>query len=343
MRMLDLMILGDNHIFFYFFLLILLGCSSSDRRLLVKSTGEAQGSYYHIQYLSENNIDYKNQIDSILLEIDSSLSIYREYSLIYKLNKGSVIRTDSFFNTVYYAAKKVYLESEGNFDCTVSPLMKYWGFYKDMSQKTSVKDSLFFKGMSDYIGFNKINFIEDSLFIPKGMSLDFNAIAQGYTVDIISRFLDQKGCLDYLVEVGGEVLAKGKNADGKTWKVGIDKPVNDIDYQDRFMLILNLDNKALATSGNYRNFYERDGVKYSHVMNPLTCLPSRNKLLSVSVVHESCMFADAYATAFMVMGLNKSKVFLENNSSIEAYFIYTNDVGDWETFISSSLKDMVVN
>ena len=196
----------------YFVFVLLLGCSSSDNRILVKNSGDAQGSFYHIQYLSVAGINYKTQIDSILLEIDSSLSIYKEYSLISQLNKGTNQKTDALFNEVFHAAKQVYQETEGNFDCSVYPLVKAWGFYKDNHVDSLVIDSLKFRNILQFVGFDKIKLIKDSLILPKGMRLDFNAIAQGYTVDVIAQFLQAQGNSDYLIEVGGEVLAKGKNA-----------------------------------------------------------------------------------------------------------------------------------
>jgi thiamine biosynthesis lipoprotein len=328
----------------YFFFVLLLGCSSSDNRILVKNSGEAQGSFYHIQYLSEDGISYKTQIDSILLEIDSSLSIYKEYSLITQLNKGANIKTDALFNEVYHAAMQVYKETEGNFDCSVYPLVKAWGFYKDNQLVDSIIiDSLKFRNILQFIGFDKISLIADSLVLPKGMSLDFNSIAQGYTVDVIAQFLKSKGDSNYLVEVGGELLAKGRNADGDIWRVGVDKPTDSIDSNERFLFILDLENKALATSGNYRKFYEKDGVKYAHTINPFTAFPAQNRLLSVTVIHDNCMLADAYATAFMVMGIRKSKQFAKLHPEIEVYLVYTSKDGSWKSFISPTMQKRIIN
>ena len=183
----------------------------------------------------------------------------------------------------------------------------------------------------------------DSLILPKGMRLDFNAIAQGYTVDVIAQFLQAKGYSNYLIEVGGELLAKGKNADGNIWRVGVDKPSENINKNERFQFILDLEDKALATSGNYRKFYEKDGVKYAHTINPFTGYPAQNRLLSVTVIHDNCMLADAYATAFMVMGVKKSKQFVKSHPEIEIYLVYSNKNGEWDTFISANLKKRIVN
>ena len=327
----------------YFVFILLLGCSSSDNRILVKNSGQAQGSFYHIKYLSEDGISYKTQIDSILLEVDSSLSIYKEYSLITQLNKGANIKTDALFNEVYHAAMQVYKETEGNFDCSVYPLVKAWGFYDNQLVDSIIIDSLKFRNILQFVGFDKISLIDDSLVLPKGMSLDFNSIAQGYTVDVIAQFLESKGDSNYLVEVGGELLAKGRNADGNIWRVGVDKPTDSIDSYERFLFIIDLENKALATSGNYRKFYEKDGIKYSHTINPFTAFPAQNRLLSVTVIHDNCMLADAYATAFMVMGIKKSKQFVKVHPEIEVYLVYTGKDGAWKSFISPTMQKRIIN
>lgn len=328
---------------FFVFIIILYSCSPSDNRILVRNSGEAQGSYFHIQYLSNNGENYKSQIDSIFLEIDSSLSIYKDYSLISKLNKGKEIRTDVLFNTVFIAAKKVYLESQGHFDCSVSPLVNAWGFYKDKLGDSLIVDSLRFKNLLPYVGFNRIRLIADSLVLPKGMSIDFNSIAQGFTVDVIAKFLQSRNIKNYLVEVGGELLSKGRNADGDIWRVGVDKPSKDIDLNGRFQFILDLENKALATSGNYRKFYKKYGVKYSHTINPFSGFPAENRLLSATVIHDNCMLADAYSTAFMVMGVKKSKLFALEHPELEIYLVYTARDGSWKTYISSDMKKRIIN
>ena len=247
-----------------YILFLFLSCSSPDNIILVSNSGEAQGTYYHIKYLSAAAEDYHLQIDSILQKIDSSLSIYKEYSLISRLNKGESIRTDTFFNAVFLASKKVFLETKGSFDCSVFPLVNEWGFYYDDIGDPLVIDSAKIIDALHNVGFHKIQLIGDSLVMPQNMSLDFNALAQGFTVDLIARFLDKKNIGDYMIELGGEVLTKGKNDEGNIWRIGIDKPLKDIDVKQRFQFILGLENKALATSGNYRKFYEQDGVKYSH-------------------------------------------------------------------------------
>jgi thiamine biosynthesis lipoprotein len=275
--------------------------------------------------------------------VDSSLSIYKDYSVISKLNNREIVTADTLFSEVFLAAKKVSAQTEGNFDCSVKPLVNAWGFYKDKFGDSIVIDSAKFRKILPYVGFDKISLIADTLVMPKGMSLDFNSIAQGFTVDVIARFFENKNIKNYLIEVGGELLAKGKNADGNIWRVGVDKPSEDIDVKERFQFILDLENKALATSGNYRKFYEQDGIKYAHTINPFTGSPAQNRLLSVTVINDDCMLSDAYATAFMVMGVKKTKQFVASNPEIEIYLVYTGNDGDWKTFISPSMQKRIIN
>lgn len=306
------------------------------------NSGEAQGTYYHIKYLAEYEKDYKFQIDSILQEVDSSLSIYKKYSLISRLNMGEELKTDTLFNAVFLAAQKVFLETEGSFDCSISPIVNEWGFYKEKLVDSIVIDSLTFRKTLQNIGFQKIQLIGDSLVMSNHMKLDFNAIAQGYTVDLIANYLDRMNISDYLIELGGEIIAKGKNPDGKIWRIGVDKPLLDIDSDSRFQFILDLQDKALATSGNYRKFYEQDGVKYSHMIDPITGFPARNRLLSATVIYDNCMLADAYATAFMVMGVSKTKEFVKNRPEIEVYLIYSGPNGEWKTYLSPNMLERMI-
>tara|TARA_B100001758_G_C18288306_1_gene545531 strand:- start:66 stop:947 length:882 start_codon:yes stop_codon:yes gene_type:complete len=293
--------------------------------------------------MSKFGEDYNFQIDSIFQEVDSSLSIYKSYSLISKLNSGINLKTDDLFNTVFLKAQQVFLESDSNFDCSVSPLVDAWGFYKDNLGDSLYIDSVNYIDILNDIGFEKIQLIDDSLYMPRNMRLDFNSLAQGFTVDLIANYLDSRKINNYLIEVGGEILAKGKKDDGNIWRVGVDKPLKDIDVNERFQFILDLENKALATSGNYRKFYEKDGFKFSHIINPFTGLPAQNNLLSVTVIHDDCILADAYATAFMVMGVEKTKQFVLKNTDIEIYLVYAAENGEWNTYISPLMRKRIVN
>ena len=328
---------------FYLFILILCACSSSHNKILVANSGETQGTYYHIKYLSPLGESFQFHIDSLLTEIDSSVSIYKPYSIISKLNDGEEIKTDEIFNLVYFDAIHVGRNTEGYFDCTVSPLVKYWGFYNNDTNEVKV-DSVAIQSIMKKVGIDKMTWEDSTVVLAEGVKLDFNAIAQGTSVDLIAMLLEEKGILNYLIEVGGELKAKGINADGNVWRVGIDKPSEEIDFQNRFQFILDLKDKALATSGNYRKFYVRDGVKYAHTINPKTGFPSQNRLLSVTVVTSDCSLADAYATAFMAMGLKKTKQIIKTlDDDIEIYIVYTDKNGDWKVYMSPEMKKRIVN
>jgi thiamine biosynthesis lipoprotein len=303
---------------------------------LVENKGITQGTSYTIKYISEGGEDYKQQIDSLLLEIDSSLSTYKEYSLISRLNKGEKIKIDNYFKDVFDAAKKVYIESDGDFDCSIAPLSNYWGF--GFEDDISEIDSAEVKRRLNLVDFSKIKIVNDSLLLPKGMQLDFNSIAQGYSVDVVASFLEGKGIKNYLVEIGGELKANGVNPDGEYWTVGIDKPQEEIDLSDRYQLIISLENTSLATSGNYRKFKEINGVKYSHTINTKTGYFAKNRMLSVTIIHPSCMLSDAYATAFMAMGIKKSKEFSNLHPELKVYIVYSDKQGNWKTFHSENLE-----
>ena len=179
-------------IFFYIFLLILFSCVSFDNTILVTNSGEAQGSYYHIKYMSNDGEDYSFQIDSIFKEVDSSLSVYKDYSLISKLNRGEELKIDTLFNAVFLAAQQVFFESEGSFDCSIFPLVDTWGFYKHNLGDSLKIDSVRVRRILDDVGFQKVHLIGDSLVMPKNMCLDFNSIGQGFTVDLIGLYLEKK-------------------------------------------------------------------------------------------------------------------------------------------------------
>ena len=204
--------------------------------------------------------------------------------------------------------------------------------------KKEKMDSIKVSQLLNIIGFDKVNLKNDSIIKPNKMLLDFNSIAQGYTVDLVAKILESKGVNNYLVEIGGEIRSKGKNPSNKLWTIGVDKPIEEIDSKDRFQFILELANKSLATSGNYRKFFIDEGIKYSHIINPKTGFPAKNRLLSVTVIHDNCMDADAYATAFMAMGLKKSKDFISKKQDLEAYFVYSNMEGELESFITDNFE-----
>ncbi len=304
----------------------------------LKVNGYAQGTTYSITYISDDGVNYQRSIDSLLIEIDNSMSTYQKNSLISKWNKsehGDGIKFDENFNEVYIISNYVFELTEGAFDPTVAPLVNAWGFGFEKGDDITNIDTLLMD-----IGF-------DQLRSPHGprvgvfklnsdMKLDFNAVAQGYTVDVLGELLEKKGINNYLVEVGGELRAKGNNINDTLWRVGIDRPLPNLKERE-IEAIISLDNLSLATSGSYRKFYEKDGKKYSHTINPKTGYPVQHNLLSATVVTDECAYADAYATAFMVMGLEKSKEFLTSHKELMALLIFSDENGDIQTFTSENL------
>lgn len=314
-------------------------CQNKSSSELVHLSGNAQGSTFSIKYLGEESQKLANSVDSIFKAIDFSLSTYNKESLITSINNNpsSAKRVDKLFEVVYLRSVEIAQETNGAFDPTVGPLIDLWGF--GLEKHTEI-DSTLVDSVKAFIGIEKSTLIDKDFVMPTGFTINFNAIAQGYTVDVLADFLESKGIVNYFVEVGGETRAKGKNLAGKVWRVGIDKPEENLDAANRLQGIVSLKNKALATSGNYRKFWvdERTGEKYAHTLNPETGYPAKNNLLSVSVIAKSTMDADAYATASMVMGLEKSEAFIESKKDLEAMFIYTKPDGSWGTFTTSGFE-----
>lgn len=330
----------------YFILLftLLFSCTSTDNKILVSNSGQAQGTYYHIKYLSANAEDFQQKIDSLFAEVDSAVSVYMPTSIISRLNKGEQLNTDPIFNKVYSDAMHVYQLSGGYFDCTVFPLVEYWGFYQNYQQIENTIDSAAVLRIMQKVGMHNTRKTDSSVVLENGVQLDFNAIAQGYTVDLIAELLAKNGVVNYLIEVGGELKAKGINADDELWRVGVDKPNQDIDLQERFQFILDLKDKALASSGNYRKFYIKDGVKYAHTIDPKSGFPAQNRLLSVTVISDKCALADAYATAFMAMGLKQTKqLYNQLADELDIYLVYTDKNGDWKTYVSPGMQKRIVD
>ena len=321
-------------------ILFLFSCGVGSKQTSLKEMrveGQAQGTTYHITYISKDGTDYQRQMDSLLIEIDNSLSTYQPRSIISKLNKQEQnIELDKMFTDVFNISKQAYAETAGAFDPTVAPVVNAWGFGFENKDNT---DSLTIDSLMQFVGFENIN-LTDGFKLENNVMLDFNAVAQGYSVDVLADFFRAKEIDDFLVEVGGELIASGKNIDDNLWRVGIDRPEENLKERE-LEAIIHLKDKALATSGNYRKFYEKDGVKFSHTINPKTGYPVRHSLLSVTIIANNCGLADAYATSFMVMGLEKSKDFLEQHKEIEAFLIYSDEKGDFQTFVTKGLEQYI--
>ena len=305
--------------------------------------GFTQGTTYSVKYSTSDTASWKADIERILYEVDSSMSTYKEHSIISRINRNKQdVRVDDHFTKVYKTARQVSRMTDGAFDITVAPLVNAWGF--GFTERTEV-DSTTIDSLLEFVDYRNIR-LEGGKVIKSDqrMMIDMNAIAQGYAVDAICEFLEKQDTRDYLVEIGGEVRTRGKNPDGDQWRIGIDKPVDSSSAMQReLQAIVSISERAVATSGNYRKFYIKDGIKYSHTINPKTGYPVRHSLLSVSVFADECVLADALATAFMVLGREKSREILREYPSIGAYFIYSDNEGKYQVDYTQNIEGLIKN
>jgi FAD:protein FMN transferase len=323
-------------------LALLMPACSEKKPVIASFTGFIQGTTYSIVYDNNKNINpeiLKLKVEKILHDFDMSLSVYQDSSIISRINRNEETVLDSYFKEVFEKSALISKMTGGAFDITVGPLVRAWGFGPEAHKnfQESKLDSLL-----KLVGMDKVSIVNGHLIksVP-GISLDVNAIAQGYSVDVICRFFDELGFKNYLIEIGGEVRAKGTKG-GNLWRIGIDKPVdNNMSPGQDLEAVIKISDKALATSGNYRKFYIEDGVKYSHEIDPKTGYPAKNTLLSISIMADDCAMADGIATACMVMGKDKSIEFLGNHPEFEAYMIYSDNSGNFMTWMSEGLKKSV--
>ncbi len=306
----------------------------------VNLSGTTMGTTYSIKYLSKDGTEYQQELDSLLLVFNQSVSTYIPNSEISQFNRDTVFYFKlPFFLPVLKESKRVYNATSGAFDPTVMPLVRAWGFGPDQSQ---IPDSTTVDSLLQYVGFDKIHF--DSKRVMKsfpGVELDFSAVAKGYGVDVVGKWLAGSGIKNFFVEIGGEVLCKGVNSKGQPWRIGIEDPTREI-ISRAATAIVELQNRAMATSGNYRNYYMVDGVRYSHTIDPVTGYPVRHSLLSATVFADDCITADAYATAFMVAGVEKARHMIEENPKIGGFLIYTDKTGKIRTFTSRDAGDIQI-
>jgi thiamine biosynthesis lipoprotein len=329
--------MNKNKILLLLLAIITISCQRND----ITIRGFIQGSTYSITYNSSKNINYKNDIENLLAKFDTSLSTYLPVSTISKINSNNSNSTDFFFRTVFNKSQKIARETNGAFDITVAPIVNAWGF--GFSEKENV-DSLLIDSLLHYVGYNKLQIINKKLIkTNNNIMIDMNAIAQGYSVDVVADFLDKKNIDNYIVEIGGELKTKGVNYKKESWKVGLDKPLDNNNIPgENLQVIIKLNNKALATSGNYRKFYKKNGVKYSHTINPKTGYPVNHSLLSATVITKKCIDADGYATSFMVIGLEKSLDFLKKHPELDAYFVYSDTEVNLKVKFTKVLKNSLI-
>lgn len=307
-----------------------------------KHDGYTQGTTFHITYQSPQSHELDDQIDGILQTVNGSMSIYNPKSTLYAINNQEAkIKAEAILINCLLLAKEVHEKTDGAFDVTAGILVNAWGFGKDKTRilpENKVIDSIM-----QFVGFSLITI--DSKHISKAhpsVSIDLNGIAKGYTVDLVADFFDAQKINNYLVEIGGEIRTKGVNPEGKPWRIGIDKPEDGHHAPgSKLQAILTLSDGALATSGNYRKYYEREGKKYAHTINPKTGYPVQHTLLSATVITERCAKADAYATACMVMGTEKSIKLLEENQEINGYLVWTDEDGVYQSYLSPALSEKI--
>jgi FAD:protein FMN transferase len=318
-------------VIFIIFLAIFLGCNRNVEKKDFVLQGDVFGTTYKITYLNASK-NYQKSLDSLFLAFNQSLSTYIPTSDISKINDGDLtIDVDDFFVEVFEKSKRIHQETDGFFDPTVGNLVNAYGFGPDKGNFT-LSDSLINEFMKD-IGFEKVSLKDRKINKENpNVYLDFNSIAKGFAIDIIARFFDSKKVDNYLIEIGGEIRSKGSKKDNKPWVIQIVNPANIQD--ENGFTILKLADISMATSGNYRKYrVTDDGKKYVHTINPKTGLATESNLLSASVFTKTnCADADAYATAFMAMGFEKSKQFLEKNLDIKAILIYTDEFKNIQVF-----------
>ena len=305
--------------------------------------GPAQGSTFSISYLVPEGVDYRKDIDSILKSMDQQMSLWVENSEISRLNRGDSVYLSNDFQEVIL--KSIYISelTNGDFDITIAPLIKAWGF-----SGGTRKDSINVDSLMNYVGYKGLvasrpGPMLEKFALPKGYQIDVNAIAQGYTVDIVSNFFRNANVHNYMIEIGGEVRCKGTNIDGRKWRIGIEQPQEER-AAGQYQTIVVLDTMSLATSGNYRKFWvDERGQRVVHTIDPETGQPVISNLLSVSIIANNATFADALATACMVSGIARAKAMVERFPNTEGYFIVGNKYGEFEVQTTSNWSQYELN
>ena len=304
------------------------------------NTGFIFGTIYNITYQSDD--DLQTEIEGELKKVDESLSTFNKTSTISKINQGKDVKVDDMFAEVFTLGENIAKETDGAFDMTVAPMVNTWGFGFKTGKEPSkaVVDSL-----RNIVGYQKIK-MEKKHIIKQNPNtmLDCSAIAKGFGSDVVAKFLRQKGIKNFMIEIGGEIVTYGLNEKRVPWKIGVTKPVDDpLNNQQEIQTILNVTNKAMATSGNYRKYYYKNGKKYAHTIDPKTGYPVQHNILSSTVFADNCATADAYATAFMVTGLDGAKKILAKHPELMAYFIYADQNGKNAVWYSPKLRKKIVN
>ena len=302
-------------------------------------SGRVFGTFYNVTY--QHGDDLQDVLEARMQEVDNALSMFNKQSIISHINNNEPVELNDMFLKVYLQAQEISKDTEGAFDITVAPLVNAWGFgFKNEQMPTKEQvDSL-----RQLIGYQHVILKDKTITMQKpGMMLDFSAIAKGYGVDVVARLLERHDIKNYMVEIGGEITTRGINPERVPWRIGVNKPNEDaLNESHELQTILNVTDKAMATSGNYRNFYVKGGKKYAHTIDPKTGYPVQHTLLSATVLTDRCAKADAYATSFMVLGMDGAKQILERHKELMAYLIFTDRKGNLTVWYSPSLKDKIV-
>ena len=322
---------------FLFLVIVLIVFSCSKPIENTKITGNIFGTTYGIQYYTFSGENYQKQFDSLFAVVNQSMSTYIPDSDISKLNRNEAFAVDNHFKRVFNTSKKIYSETNGAFDPTIGVVVNAWDF--GPQGKIQELDSLKIDSLMTFVGLNKVTLSENSISKPIGTFIDFNAIAKGYGVDVIGEFLESKNIQNYLVEIGGEIRARGINKEKESaWRVGVETP--HFDGSQSILKAISLQDAAMATSGTYRKFkVDESGNRYSHIIDAKTGYPSKTNLLSISVIAADCMTADAYATAFKAMGIETVKTFLNSHPELQVFLIFENEYGVFDTLALNSFPE----
>jgi thiamine biosynthesis lipoprotein len=317
-------------------LVVLASCAKQPKKIVLQ--GLAQGSYYAVTYFDEQNRNFQREIDSIFHAVDMSVNLWVDSSVICKVNRNEEVALDSIFIDNFNIAQEAARLSDGYFDPTISPIVAAWGF----SNKTgdSITPQLI-DSLKQLVDYRKIR-IESGKVVKENpaITLDFNAIAQGYTTDLIAQFLESRGIKNYLVDTGGEIMARGEKPDGNPWIVGIEKPAENWDSDRILQTCIALRDKGLVTSGSTRKYVERNGKRYSHCIDPKTGYPVEHSVLSVTILAKNSVWADALASICMVMGMERSLPFIQSMDGVEAYYIFANEQNALETFATEGFAEL---
>ena len=320
--------------------LIITSCTQKKPLFQKSYSGQIQGTFFNIKYFCAENRDFSNAVDSIFKVIDSSVSLYNQKSNLIKINQKKRISYDPIIDTLIKQSIRVNKMTNENFSCALYPVINYFGFYS--KKRPASIDTLSIVSLLSNSSMSSIKIDKGYISLDSLTSLDFNAIAQGYTCDLLAECFNQEEIKNYMIEIGGEVRTSGSNyIKKKKWRIGVENP--DETLTSNFNTIIELSDMSLATSGSYRNYYLDNNNLMSHIIDPSTGFPSKTKVISSTVLHKKCSLADAIATSFMCMDINEIKDFLKTNTHIQAIVVYRDELNKISTFRTSGIDKMTTN